>query len=114
MFRFYKNGGQQNIYLYKKQEGSYSGYTTFVGYTRDLTENYGTLCLPCAATIEGAEVYSVEGVDSKDAPKTLYLTKVEGRTVRSYRNRQQRSTFHPKTTRSGELLYLAGIQCYCL
>ena len=33
----------------------------------------GTICLPYDATIEGAVLYTVAGVDSKTAPKALYL-----------------------------------------
>ena len=74
-----------DLYFFKKNNSkktNYTDYTTFVGYTRDLTDNFGTLCLPCAATIEGAEVYSVESVeyDNENKPSKLYLTKVEGAT----------------------------------
>ena len=36
----------------------------------------GTICLPYNATVEGATLYSVSGVDSKEMPKTLYLDEV--------------------------------------
>lgn len=81
-FRFYKNGGQEKIYLYKKQGDTYSGYCTDVSYTRTVTSgNFGTICLPYGGVIEGAALYSVAGVDNVDEPSVLYLEPVEGNTA---------------------------------
>lgn len=41
-------------------------------------DSYGTICLPYNAAVCGAEVYDVVGVDSKDAPSTLYMEQVDG------------------------------------
>lgn len=56
--------------IYKKNGGaSYSDYTTFVGYTRSVTEgNYGTICLPCETSkVEGATIYNIVGTKKTDS-----------------------------------------------
>lgn len=49
-------------------------------YKREATnkDTYGTICLPYAAAVCGANVYKVVGVDSKDSPSKLYLEEVYG------------------------------------
>lgn len=42
------------------------------------SDKFGTICLPFTATKpENAYIYNVKGVDSKDAPKTLYIEEAE-------------------------------------
>lgn len=51
-------------------------------YTRTVTSgNFGTICLPYGGVIEGADLYSVAGVDNVDEPSVLYLEPVEGNTA---------------------------------
>ena len=49
-------------------------------YTREnsTASKYLTICLPYAATISGATVYNLQGVDSKTTPTKAYLTEVDG------------------------------------
>ena len=43
-------------------------------YTRPVTaDKWGTLCLPYNATVEGATLYTFEGVDNTDAPTVAYF-----------------------------------------
>ena len=70
--------GQNDIYLYERDdeeapEANYSRATS--------VDNWGTICLPNTATIIGAELYSIEGVDSKDAPSVVYLNEYKGTAV---------------------------------
>ncbi len=70
--------GQNDIYLYERDdeeapEASYSRATS--------VDNWGTICLPNTATITGAKLYSIEGVDSKDAPSVIYLNEYKGTAV---------------------------------
>lgn len=64
MFRFYKDGGQQNIYLYKKDANTMLYTITNPIYTRSglTSNNLGTICLPCDATITGAQAYEVSSM----------------------------------------------------
>ena len=79
MFRFYKDGGQQNIYLYKKID---SGITTYTAinpiYTRTVTaDEYGTICLPYASSeTSGATFYSIAG--KKNEGSSIVLNEVGG------------------------------------
>ena len=51
-------------------------------YTRTATiGNYLTICLPYDATITGATVYTLSGVDSKTTPTKAYIEEVEGGTI---------------------------------
>lgn len=67
--------GQNDIYLYER-DGEVAPEPD---YNRNVTAgNWGTICLPNTATVIGAELYSIAGVDNKDNPKTLYLSEVKG------------------------------------
>lgn len=46
------------------------------GYSRTVTNEWGTLCLPYGGTISGANLYTIEGKDAETATE-LYLTKAE-------------------------------------
>ena len=72
-FRYYKSG-QQAVALYKL-----TTIATPDPYTRNglKIDNYGTICLPCDATIEGAELYSIAGVNDTENPTILYLEDAE-------------------------------------
>lgn len=84
-FRTYDSSNGKDLIFAKKGATIISEFKTVnseLEYTRELTVGkYATMCLPCSANISGAEVYSVEGVDSKLTPTILYLTKIEGETV---------------------------------
>lgn len=85
--RFYSNPSANNYPIFKmwKVEGgvSYSDYTTFVGYTRNVTNgNLGTVCVPCdvpAEGIKGAKFYSIAGkrVDSEGLPTSVVFEEVD-------------------------------------
>ena len=76
MFRFYKNGGQENVYLYKKQGSGVKIYTISLAQSHDVTitsAGYATAYVPFAATVEGATAYYVTVSGS-----TATLNKIEG------------------------------------
>ncbi len=53
MFRYYKNGGQSPIYLYKKHEATYSGYCTDVPVTATITSTgYATFSCDYALDLD--------------------------------------------------------------
>ena len=73
LFSCYATASQKPVYLYEKD----SDTPVAANYTRTATVgNYGTICLPNNATIAGAELYSIAGVDNKTAPTALNLTEV--------------------------------------
>lgn len=84
MFRFYKDGGQQNIYLYKKDANTMLYTITNPIYTRSglTSNNLGTICLPCDATITGAKAYEISSMtmDDKNISSITFFAveKVEG------------------------------------
>ena len=66
----------QTFSFYKHRPAStvYGDYCTLVPYTRDVTaDNWGTLCLPYNANVEGATLYTFEGVDNTTTPTTAYF-----------------------------------------
>lgn len=81
-FRFYKNGGQSPVYLYKKQAGTvtYSDFTTTlvapVAYTLEVSKyGYSTLYLDKAVEIpEGVTVYYCTTKDDQ----SLNAVKIDG------------------------------------
>lgn len=67
--------GKFHIYKVNLPKKSYS---LGLAYTRDVTSgNFGTICLEEDATVTGATLYSVLGVDNQENPSTLYLKEVE-------------------------------------
>ena len=67
--------GQDDIYLYEKDDDR----PVAADYNRAVTAgNYGTICLPNTATVTGAQLYSIAGVDNAKAPTSLTLTEVYG------------------------------------
>jgi hypothetical protein len=67
--------GQADIYLYEKDADK----PVAADYNRAVTAgNYGTICLPNTATVTGAQLYSIAGVDNAKAPTSLTLTEVKG------------------------------------
>ena len=80
-FRTYSSNNGDVLKFAKKGAIVISEYKTVnsAKYTRDVTSgNFGTICLPYPASVTGAALYSVAGVDSKETPTTLYLEEVEG------------------------------------
>jgi len=70
LFSCYATDSQAPVYLYEKV----SDTPVAASYTRTATAgNYGTICLPYNATVLGAELYSIAGVDSKTNPTALTL-----------------------------------------
>lgn len=63
-FSGYSAANQQPIQLFRH------------GYSRTVTNEWGTLCLPYGGTISGANLYTIEGKDAETATE-LYLTKAE-------------------------------------
>lgn len=74
MFRFYKDGGQTAIYLYKKTDvGTYT-YATNVYEASISSAKYATLCLPFSFTVpEGVTAYTAEATDDG-----VTLTAIDG------------------------------------
>ena len=63
----------KELYLEKLNEP-----VTYLTRENLTSDKFGTICLPFTATKpENAYIYNVKGVDSKDAPKTLYIEEAE-------------------------------------
>lgn len=73
-----------DIYKYNTTSISYTDYTTFVGYTREVTAgNFGTICLPYASSATaGATFYTLAGKKMNDQEvASIVLEEVEGNLV---------------------------------
>ena len=77
-------GASYHVNLYKNESTtSFSDYTTFVGYTREVTNgNLGSICLPCDAEVEGATLYEISAITMDDVNanyiKSISFSSVEG------------------------------------
>ena len=74
MFRFYKDGGQENVYLYKKNNGTCTTYALVPEYTVAISSvGFATAYMGFDAKVSGANAYYVTVSDG-----VASLSKVEG------------------------------------
>ena len=74
MFRFYKDGGQENVYLYKKNNGTCTTYALVPEYTVAISSvGFATAYMGFDAKVSGANAYYVTVSDGLAS-----LSKVEG------------------------------------
>jgi hypothetical protein len=72
------DNSQSETAVYLKAYNRYS----FAGFQRATTvDKYLTFCLPYDATVSGATVYKVVGVDSRTEPNELYIEEVADRNI---------------------------------
>jgi hypothetical protein len=75
---YMNDNSQSETAVYLKAYNRYS----FAGFQRATTvDKYLTFCLPYDATVSGATVYQVVGVDSKTEPSELYIEEVADRNI---------------------------------
>ena len=71
------SSSDSKVYFTCKNRYSDMTYTR----TNSTVGKFLTICLPYSATISGATVYTLQGVDNKTTPTKAYLTEVDGGTI---------------------------------
>ncbi len=79
---YLRNNGTYGFACYAEGTGGALSLYKKVDYSRTIAAigNWGTICLPNAASISGAQLYTINGVDNKENPTTFYLDEVTGMT----------------------------------